>query len=147
MISISERGLFLILMGFFIFMALVIYYVLKTISRPRVKEKLNRIWIIRFRKYGKKLAKKLSEISNKDAISSILAISPMLIYIGLIAATFAKRIKRNYIWLESPKGKFYKFPIWQALRIERKHDWEPAEVEPVLSRWQGLKRFLGMRVR
>lgn len=47
-----------------------------------------------------------------------------------------------FILLKSPNGKIKCFPLLQGRRIHRKQGWNYIyDIEPKLTRWQGLKRF------
>jgi hypothetical protein len=84
----------------------------------------------------------------KTAIDSVINLLPVVIGTMLILGAFkwlAEAQIKPFIWLKSPQGKFYKFPLWQALRIIRKQHWEVADTEPIkppLTRWQHFKRAI-----
>lgn len=81
-----------------------------------------------------------SELITLENMEDIL---PILFCTVIIFGAIRHLIKGKYcLYIESPSGKIYKFPMWEALRIVRKQGWELAEVEPIkpkLSRWQHLK--------
>jgi hypothetical protein len=92
----------------------------------------------------------------KSSFSDISQLLPIIfaatILVGIIKALVFN--KEFCLYVKSPRGKIYKFPMWQALRIIRKRNaknesnfkWTLAEVEPVrkqLSRWQHFKIAIG----
>jgi hypothetical protein len=79
----------------------------------------------------------------------INAMIKMVIGVGLISVLYdACGYRYHELWIESPNGFKTQMPLYEALRIVRKHDWKLAEVEPVkpeLSRWQHFKKAIGVR--
>jgi len=84
----------------------------------------------------------------ETAIDSIINLLPVIIGTMLILGAFKQLAEaqiKPFIWLKSPLGKFYKFPLWQGLRIIRNQHWEVADTEPIkppLTRWQYLKKAI-----
>ena len=79
------------------------------------------------------------------SLTDLLSVAfTVMIIISLVHSLYRKTIKKPCLWITSPHGKHYKLPLYQAIRILRKQkDWQPAEVEPILTKWQMVKRILG----
>ncbi len=81
----------------------------------------------------------------RSLVDLLTLTSALVVIVYMVRSLLYKTIKEHYLWITSPHGKHYKLPTYQAIRILRKRkDWQPAEVEPILTKWQMAKRIVGM---
>lgn len=95
-----------------------------------------------YTRYDIPFCDKCSGINN--IASAMVQVMVGLVMFPVIASRFSL-YHFHEVYIDSPSGKHYKFPYYQALRILRKHeDWNFSEVEPIkkLSRWQYFKKAL-----
>jgi hypothetical protein len=104
---------------------------------------IRRLW------YKLKVFLHLYKPARKSGPEALLELVPVIVaacvILSAVSWLFKVKAKRKpYLWIESPNGKYYKFPLYQSLRILRKQKgWEVAKVEPILTKWQAVKRILG----
>jgi len=94
----------------------------------------------------------------KVNLSEVSQLLPLIFTMAIVLSIFKALLGYDTgfcLYVKSPLGKIYKFPMWQALRIIRKRNtknkssfiWKLAEVEPVrkkLNRWQHFKIAIGI---
>ncbi len=83
-------------------------------------------------------------------IASLIPIALSSIITILISMVLTpKNPHFHEIWITSPNHKYYKFPLYQAIRIVRKHNnWTFAKVEPIkqpITKRQAFKILLGIK--
>ena len=77
-----------------------------------------------------------SECSRRNMLELIGCVCGVIFAMGIIARSFKtkeeidKEIRGCKIWIESPEGRQYHIPHYQALRIVRKRHWQLTEVSP-----------------
>jgi len=81
-------------------------------------------------------------------IQGVISVVVGLLMLGIRVKGTPKYVTWGILWIQSPSGKIVKeFPLPQALRIIRKHDWALADVKPlkpprVISRREALRVLL-----
>jgi hypothetical protein len=86
-------------------------------------------------------------VRRETHLEEVISLLPLLVLGGEIIRALNHFFRGfdyiPHLWIESPKGKNYKLPYKQAIRIVRKHPgWRFPQTEPVknhLTRWQHFK--------
>lgn len=77
----------------------------------------------------------------QDIVSGMVSCVIGTVVFSMIDRILHKREVTLWIQPSYDSVNMYEFPLYQALRIIRKHDWEPAEVAPIrhISRREALE--------
>jgi hypothetical protein len=83
-------------------------------------------------------------LGNLICVFLVMSIMTSIINNLIGTPPYTKYVK---LWIESPTGFKVQLPLYQALRIARKHGWKVSNVEPIkphLTRWQHFKIAIGV---
>lgn len=91
---------------------------------------------------------------KRDSMDIYQVLGEMIVSITVTMLVSGILAKQNYIvghniWIISPSGSTTRqLPLYQALRVVRKKDWQFAEVKPVkvISRREALRMLVGRRL-